>query len=157
MVTKLLLTCLLWCVFLPLMCEQPTAIVIENHNIIPTHATHTGDCTQLSGSQLIDCMCCLDPVQLVEQFMRINWRAALYYYHALTNAQKVELLTHLSDEQWSAWYARLPAYAHSQLCADRTTEMKQCTENMVLSARTAHKTALILATVIEWTLRIALR
>lgn len=132
-------------------------IIIENRNVIASAGMYCGDCTTLSGTHLIECMSCLDSQQLVDNFNRLNSRAALYFLKSLDDTRMLEFIQHFSDEAWAIWHAKLPADQQKYINGDRKKIIENIRKNSFISAEIARKTALLLAMLLEWTLRIALR
>lgn len=104
---------------------------VENKNqVLVNNGIYDGDCTRLSGKYLHKCMACLDPQQLKTNFMKLNSRAALYFWQGLkTKEEKLEFLHHISDEEWHARWKELSPEMQKKIVSTKQEQLKSLEEN----------------------------
>lgn len=66
--------------------------------------------------------------------MKLNTRAALYFWHGLkTPQEKVEFLSHLSEEQWQARWQEVSPEQRKKIAASKQEALKLLEENRMAS------------------------
>jgi len=90
------------------------SMLLENNN--KNNAAGAGcKCSELYGDALHECMNSLSREDLKKNFLALNPRSARNYLRSLKCGESTELLSYFSEEEWQAWYSKLPPEIQEQL------------------------------------------
>lgn len=128
--------------------------VVENKNDIHVNTIFNGDCTQLSGKMLIECMTCLDAERLKDNFKKLNPRAAAFFLRNLSDVEKIEFASYFSDDEWHEWHHKLPAEQQRIVPATKQEFLKQSNQSSLISSILPRSIGLISSELVYWLLRI---
>lgn len=78
---------------------------IDQHVVLAAPKTDPTDCTQLQGTQMMDCMACQSSVNLKKNLMNFNDRMASLYFKQLSIEQYHEALQNFTESDWQAFFA----------------------------------------------------